>query len=75
MAEHEGCQWLLMLGEVAPEEVGLDGAIRIVVAKIWNKCFWVCKGRCEAIRDTAEMNWEQWRVVLQKGSNWQDGFP
>lgn len=34
MVEHEGCRWLLAIGEIAPVEVGLDGAIGVVGAKV-----------------------------------------
>ncbi len=64
-----------MGGEVAPEEVGLNGAVLIVVAKIWDKCCGVRKGQGEAVRDTAKMNRLYGKADLRKGSNWEDGFP
>ncbi len=48
MTKHEGGQWLMTMGKIAPIEVGLDSSVRIVVIKVQIEQVWICKGRCKA---------------------------
>ncbi len=72
VAKHEGGRRLLMLGKIAPEEVGLNGAVGIVVAEIGFKCGCVCARRCKAVRNTTEEDWKQRGAALWMGSYRQD---
>ncbi len=63
-----------MLGKVAPEEVGLDGAVEVVVAKVWGKQVGVREGQGEAIGDAAETDRFHGKSVLRGGSNGEDWF-
>ncbi len=46
VAEREGRWGLLDMGEVAPVEVGLYSAIRVVIAEVWFKQVGVRKRQC-----------------------------